>query len=187
MKGKLIVFSGPSGVGKGTIRKELKFTDYVFSVSSTTRSIREGEINGVHYNFISHEEFTKKIENDEMLEHAEFVGNYYGTEKAVVNKLLEAGKNVFLEIECQGAIQVIEKMDDVLSIFILPPSLEELEKRLVNRGTEAEEVVNQRLEKAREELELKSYYKYNVINDELSRVVSEIDEILFKELGINNE
>ncbi len=183
MKGKLIVFSGPSGVGKGTIRKELKFTDYVFSVSSTTRAIREGEVNGVHYNFISHDEFAKKISNGEMLEHAEFVGNCYGTEKAVVEKLLDEGKNVFLEIECQGAIQVIEKMDDVLSIFILPPSIEELESRLVNRGTEAREVVDKRLEKAREELALKTHYKYNVINDELERVVKEIDEILFSELA----
>ncbi len=182
MRGKLIVFSGPSGVGKGTIRKELKFTDYVFSVSSTTRKCREGEVDGVHYNFISRPQFETKITNGEMLEYAEFVGNYYGTEKSVVEALLAEGKNVFLEIECQGAIQVIEKMDDVLSIFILPPSLEELEDRLVNRGTETREVLDKRLAKAKEELDLKSHYKYNVINDDLNRVVAEIDEILNNEL-----
>lgn len=181
-KGKLIVFSGPSGVGKGTIRQELKFNDYVFSISSTTRKIREGEIDGVHYHYISREQFEKKIENGEMLEHAEFVGNYYGTELQTVNKLLDAGKNVFLEIECQGAIQVINKVEDVLSIFILPPSLEELENRLVNRGTEKRSIVDERLQKAKEELALKSYYKYNVINDDLDRVVKEIDTILFEEL-----
>ncbi len=182
-KGKLIVFSGPSGVGKGTIRKELKFTDYEFSVSSTTRSAREGEVDGVHYHFISKEEFEQKIANGEMLEHAEFVGNYYGTELKTVTDMLEAGKNVFLEIECQGAIQVIEKVEDVLSIFILPPSLEELESRLVGRGTEDMSVVEKRLAKAKEELSLKDHYKYNVINDELDRVVAEIDEILFKEIN----
>ncbi len=181
-KGKLIVFSGPSGVGKGTIRKELTFTDYEFSVSSTTRSIRDGEIDGVHYHFITREQFEQKIAKGEMLEHAEFVGNYYGTELATVNEMLEAGKNVFLEIECQGAIQVIDKVEDVISIFILPPSLEELEQRLVNRGTEEQAVVEKRLQKAKEELSLKDHYKYNVINDELDRVVKEIDEILFKEL-----
>ncbi len=182
-KGKLIVFSGPSGVGKGTIRKELKFTDYEFSVSSTTRKIREGEVDGVHYHYITREQFEEKIANGEMLEYAEFVGNYYGTELKTVTEMLEAGKNVFLEIECQGAIQVIDKVEDVLSIFILPPSLEELEKRLVNRGTEERSVVEKRLQKAKEELSLKDHYKYNVINDDLDRVVEEIDQILYKELN----
>ncbi len=183
MKGKLIVFSGPSGVGKGTIREKLKFDNYEFSVSSTTRERRTGELEGVHYHYITREEFEKMIAEGQMLEHAEFVGNYYGTQLKTVNKMLEAGKNVFLEIECQGAIQVIEKVEDVLSIFILPPSLEELEKRLVNRGTEAREIVDKRLQKAKEEIELKSYYKYNVINDDLARVVAELDEIFEKEIN----
>lgn len=182
MKGKLIVFSGPSGVGKGTIRNKLKFDDYVFSISSTTRKQREGEEDGVHYNFISREQFEEKIAHGDMLEHAEFVGNYYGTERKVVEDLLNEGKNVFLEIECQGAMQVLEKMDDVLSIFILPPSIEELESRLVNRGTEERSVVEKRLNKAREEMDLKSHYKYQVINDDLDRVVAEIDGIFTNEI-----
>ncbi len=183
MKGKLIVFSGPSGVGKGTIREKLEFNNYEFSVSSTTRKRREGEVEGIHYHYITREEFEAKIADGQMLEYAEFVGNYYGTQLKTVNEMLEAGKNVFLEIECQGAIQVIEKVEDVLSIFILPPSLEELESRLVNRGTEAREIVDKRLQKAKEEIELKSHYKYNVINDDLDRVVAELDEIFKKEIN----
>ena len=136
MRGKLIVFSGPSGVGKGSIREKLKFKDYEFSVSSTTRSPRDGETHGVEYFFISKDDFQKKIDNNEMLEHAEFVGNFYGTELATVERLLDEGKNVFLEIECNGALQVLSKVKDAISIFIIPPSIEELERRLRGRNTE---------------------------------------------------
>lgn len=179
--GKLIVFSGPSGVGKGTIRSKLKFSDYVFSISSTTRTRRENEKDGREYHFLTKDEFKSKIENDEMLEFAEFVGNYYGTDKNVVTKLLESGQNVFLEIECQGALQVLGKMKNVISIFILPPSIEELESRLRFRGTENEEVLQKRLNKARYEIELKDNYKYNVINDNLDDVVRKVDDILYDE------
>ncbi len=183
MTGKLIVFSGPSGVGKGTIRKHLAFTDYVFSVSSTTRQIRDGEVDGVDYHYISKSEFLKKVANNEMLEHAEFCDNFYGTDRAVVNKLLKEGKNVFLEIECEGALQVIKQMPEAISIFILPPSLEELERRLTSRNTESEDVIAMRLEKAKKEVDMKQHYKYNVINDELDHVVSELDAIFLKEIN----
>ncbi len=182
MQGKLIVFSGPSGVGKGTIRKHLKFDDYVFSVSSTTRSIRDGEVNGRDYHFISKEEFLNKVDNNEMLEHAEFCNNYYGTDREIVTKLLSEGKNVFLEIECVGALQVIEQMPDSLSIFILPPSIEELKKRLIGRNTEDIEIINMRINKALHEIKQKDHYKFNVINDSLDRVVEELDQIFLKEI-----
>jgi len=182
MRGKLIVFSGPSGVGKGSIREKLKFKDYEFSVSSTTRGPRNGEQNGVEYFFITQEEFKKKIDNDEMLEYAEFVGNFYGTEEATVEKLLSEGKNVFLEIECKGALQVLGKIKDTISIFIIPPSIEELERRLRHRNTENDEVIQKRLKKAEEELRYQGHYKYAVVNDEIDRVVDEIDAIFEKEI-----
>lgn len=181
-KGKLIVISGPSGVGKGTIRENMKFKNYEFSISSTTREKREGEIDGEHYHFITPEQFEKKIKNDEMLEYATFVGNYYGTDKTQVMEKLSKGINVLLEIECQGAMQVIEKMPEVISIFIVPPSIEELEHRLRTRGTETDEKIALRLKKATEELKLKDKYKYVVLNDNLEHATKVLDEILFKEI-----
>ena len=186
MRGKLIVFSGPSGVGKGSIREKLKFSDYEFSVSSTTRLSRNGEVDGREYNFISKEEFETKIKNGEMLEYAEFCDNYYGTEVSVVEALLDQGKNVMLEIECQGAMQVLAKMNDVISIFILPPSIEELKKRLVGRGTENMETIEKRLAKARDEILLKDHYQYNVVNDQIEDVVDKIDSIFEKEFNVQN-
>lgn len=178
-KGKLILISGPSGVGKGSVRELMTFKDYHYSVSSTTRPKREGEIDGEHYNFLTKEEFKEKIDKGEMLEYAEFVDNYYGTDKEVVEKKLNAGENVLLEIECQGAIQVLEKMDDVVSIFIVPPSLAELERRLRTRGTETDEKILKRLKKAEEELKLKDKYEYIIENDDLEKAANEIDDILF--------
>lgn len=182
MKGKLIVFSGPSGVGKGTIREKMQFDDYVFSISSTTRSKRAGEQDGVDYFFLSKEEFEEKVKNNEMLEYASFVGNMYGTDQNTVATLLNEGKNVLLEIECQGALQVIEKMPEVISIFVLPPSLEELERRLRVRNTEDEETMQKRLLKAKGEIELKKHYKYCIVNDCIDEVVQELDQIMSKEL-----
>ncbi len=182
-KGKLIVISGPSGVGKGTIREKIKFDDYVFSISSTTREKRNGEVEGVHYNYISKEEFLNKVENNQMLEHAEFVGNFYGTDKEEVLKKLEAGENVLLEIECQGALQVLEKMPNVISIFIVPPSLEELENRLRQRATEDDNKISKRLKKAKEEMKLESKYQYVIINENLEDAVKELDNILNKEIN----
>lgn len=168
-RGLLVVLSGPSGVGKGTVLKE--FIDnpelkLAYSVSMTTRKKRPNEIEGVSYNFVDRETFEEAVRNGEMLESAEFVGNYYGTPLAAVNKLRDEGKNVLLEIEVQGCTQVIEKCPDAVTIFLVPPSIEELEKRIRGRNTEPEEIVQQRLEKANRELDMIGQYKYVVCNDD---------------------
>ena len=168
-KGTLFVFSGPSGVGKGTLNAMLfaEFGDQIaFSVSATTRAPREGEIDGKHYFFISRQEFENRIANNEFLEYAQFAGNCYGTPKPYVLSLLEQGKNVLLEIEVQGAMQVMERMPECVSIFVLPPSFEELERRLRGRGTESEEKVRARLETARGEIAYAPRYQYRIVNGE---------------------
>lgn len=177
-KGKLIVLSGPSGVGKGSIRATAKFKDYVYSISSTTRAPRKGEVDGVDYNFLTREEFEEKIKNNEMLEYAEFVGNLYGTDRNVVESILNQGQNVLLEIECQGAMQVLEKIPDAESIFIMPPSLEVLSDRLHKRNTEDEHTISKRLTKAQEEFKYQDKYKHVIINDNLEQAAQELDEIL---------
>jgi len=169
-RGLLIVISGPSGVGKGTIIKE--FIDnpelnLAYSVSMTTREKRAGEVDGVNYEYVDRETFEKAIKNNELLEYAEFVGNYYGTPLKNVEKLRNEGKNVILEIEVQGCLQVAEKVKDALTIFIIPPSMTELEKRIRGRNTEPEEIVKERLDKARAELELVGNYKYVVCNEDV--------------------
>lgn len=168
-KGLLIVMSGPSGVGKGTIRQHFEQNESLnlaYSVSMTTRLPRENEVDGVHYFFTDRNHFEEAIEKGELLEWAEFVGNYYGTPKKYVEELRNQGKNVLLEIEVQGAIQVKEACPDALTIFIIPPSLEELESRIRGRNSEAEEVVQQRLAKASKEMKLVHHYKYIVCNDD---------------------
>ena len=168
-KGTLFVFSGPSGVGKGTLNAKLfaEFGDQIaFSVSATTRAPREGEIDGKHYFFISRQELENRIANNEFLEDAQFAGNCYGTPKPYVLSLLEQGKNVLLEIEVQGAMQVMERMPECVSIFVLPPSFEELERRLRGRGTESEEKVRARLETARGEIAYAPRYQYQIVNGE---------------------
>lgn len=168
-KGLLIVMSGPSGVGKGTVRQYLEKNEELklaYSVSMTTRSPRNNEVDGVDYFFTEKEKFEEAIEKGELLEWAEFVGNYYGTPKQYVEDLRNQGKNVLLEIEVQGAIQVKEVCPDAITIFIIPPSLEELESRIRGRKSEAEEVVQQRLAKARKEMKLVHHYKYIVCNDD---------------------
>lgn len=169
-KGLLIVVSGPSGVGKGTVLKrimddpELKLS---FSVSMTTREMRPGEQEGVNYYYVSKEEFLRAKENGELLESAEFVGNYYGTPLKEVERLRAEGRNVLLEIEVQGCRQVIEKVKDALTIFIVPPNMEELEKRIRGRATEPEEIVQERLAKAEREMQMVSQYRYVVCNDDI--------------------
>ena len=168
-KGTLFVFSGPSGVGKGTLNARLfaEFGDQIaFSVSATTRAPREGEIDGKHYFFISRQEFENRIANNDFLEYAQFAGNCYGTPKSYVLSLLEQGKNVLLEIEVQGAMQVMARMPECVSIFVLPPSFEELERRLRGRGTESEEKVRARLETARGEIAYAPRYQYQIVNGE---------------------
>ncbi|MFR7591141.1 MAG: guanylate kinase [Longibaculum sp.] len=180
-KGLLIILSGPSGVGKGTVRQELfkdESLNLAYSISMTTRKPRPTEKEGVDYFFVSEEEFVAKIENDELLEYAKFVGNYYGTPKFYVEKLLNEGKNVVLEIEVQGALQVMRKCPQALTIFLVPPSFEELERRIRGRRTEAEEVVKERLDKARKEIATKDEYKYVVENDDVLAAKEKIAEII---------
>ena len=166
-KGILIVFSGLSGVGKGTILSKLmpiKELNLAYSVSMTTRSPRQGEEEGKNYFFVSKERFKEAILNGELLEHARFVENDYGTPKAYVEKMLEEGKNVILEIEIRGAKQVIEKCPDALSIYIVPPSMEELERRIRERDTEDEGTIMKRIAKAKREMEDIDVYEHVVCN-----------------------
>ena len=184
-RGLLIIMSGPSGVGKGTIREELMKKDDLnlhYSVSMTTRGMRPGEANGREYYFVSREEFDQNIKNDNLLEWAEFVGNRYGTPRDKVEQMRNEGKNVMLEIEVNGTAQVLNKVHDegVISIFIAPPSLEELEKRLRGRGTESDEVIKSRVAKATQEFAFKDQYKYIVVNDDLSKAVDEVRQIILK-------
>ena len=168
-KGLLIIISGPSGVGKGTIRNFFMNDEALklaYSISMTTRSPRIGEVDGRDYIFTTKEQFEQAIENGELLEWAEFVGNYYGTPLSLVEDLRNQGKNVLLEIEVQGAMQVKEKCPDALSIFTIPPNMEELEKRIRGRRSEPEEIVQQRLAKAAGEMKMVKDYKYVVCNDD---------------------
>jgi guanylate kinase len=183
-KGLLIVLSGPSGVGKGTVRKEVfsqPDTAFEYSISMTTRAPREGEVDGVDYFFKSREEFEHLIKEEKLLEYAEFVGNYYGTPVDYVRQTLDSGKDVFLEIEVQGARQVRKKFPDGLFIFLVPPSLSELKNRIVTRGTETEDVINNRMNAAREELEMMHLYDYVVENDQVDRAVDRIKAIVIAE------
>ena len=186
-QGTLILYTGSSGVGKGTILAELMKRDdnLRLSVSNTTRAPREGEVDGVQYNFVSVEEFERQIAQDGYLEYAKYCDNYYGTPKKQVFELLDEGYDVFLEIEVQGGVQILEKYPDILSIFILPPSMEVLEHRLNKRGTEDAETIKKRLEQAEEEIKYKDRYKNNVVNAELEKAVDEIMDILKRERSEN--
>ena len=180
-RGLLIVFSGPSGVGKGTVRQEIFSTPdhkFEYSVSMTTRAQRPGEVDGKDYFFRSREEFEELIRNGQMLEYAEYVGNYYGTPLTYVNETLDKGIDVFLEIEVQGALQVKKKVPDGVFIFLTPPDLDELKDRLVGRGTDSEEVIRQRIERAKEEIALMREYDYAVVNDEVPLAAERVKRII---------
>lgn len=181
-KGLLIVISGPSGVGKGTVVKEVMKDEELhlsYSTSMTTRDPRAGEVDGKDYFFVSKEEFLKVKEEGGLLESNEFVGNYYGTPKAYVEKLRNEGKNVLLEIDVEGCKQVVAQEPDTLTLFIVPPSMKELERRIRGRGTEPEEIVQQRLAKAQKELEKSYQYKYCVCNDDV-QLAADIISIIIK-------
>lgn len=183
-KGLLIVLSGPSGVGKGTVRKEL-FSDprttYEYSISMTTRLPREGEIDGIDYFFKSRQDFETLISQDKLLEYAEYVGNYYGTPVDYVRETINDGRDVFLEIEVQGAKQIRDKFPEGLFIFLAPPSLSELQNRLVHRGTETDDIIADRVETARKELEMMNLYDYVVENDHVTLACERIHAIVLAE------
>ena len=182
-KGKLIVISGPSGAGKSTVVfKALEGrSDVCFSVSATTRKPRPNEVDGREYFFVEPDKFKEMVANDEFLEHAEYVANSYGTPRAYVEKKLNEGLNVLLDIEVQGALQVHEKMPEAVMIFFIPPSMEELERRLRSRGTDSDRKIEARLIRAREELEAATFYDYLIINDDIDVAANEFSSILTAE------
>jgi guanylate kinase len=180
-KGILAVVSGFSGVGKGTLMRALlaKYPEqYALSISATTRSPREGEVHGREYFFYTREDFEQLIASDALIEHACYVGNYYGTPKQYVMEQLETGRDVILEIEIQGALKVKEKFPDTLLLFVTPPSAQELERRLRGRGTESEEVIQSRLRRAREESEYMDRYDYLLLNADLGTCVEEMHRLI---------
>lgn len=186
-KGLLVILSGPSGVGKETVRTRLmkiKRFELLYSISMTTRSPRNQEVDGVNYYFVSQEEFKKNIDNDNFLEYAKFVGNYYGTPKDKVEELRNSGHNVLLEIEINGAKQVMSKVHDnaVISFFLMPPNLNVLEERIRKRKTESEEIIAERLNKAKEEMTMTEEYDYIILNDKVNRAAKEIADLIKRKL-----
>ena len=179
-KGIIIVVSGFSGAGKGTLMKELtsKYDNYALSVSATTRNPRPGEVNGREYFFVTNEEFEKLINENGLIEHAGYVDHYYGTPRKFVEDKLSQGIDVILEIEIQGALQIKEQYPDAVLLFVMPPSVAELEKRLRGRGTETEEVILQRLKRAKEESVGIEKYDYLVINDDLEKCTERLHSII---------
>ena len=180
-KGLLIILSGPSGVGKGTVRRyimdnfNLRLT---YSISMTTRKPRDKEVDGVDYYFVSKEEFEQRIKDGKFLEYASFIGNYYGTPLDKIEEKISQGKEVVLEIEVNGALQVKEKVKDAIMIFLVPPSKEDLFKRLRSRGTESEEIIEQRVKKASDEFKMAYYYDYIVVNDDVDNAADRIMAII---------
>ena len=182
-KGLLVILSGPSGVGKGTVRNQIMKehrVDLVYSISMTTREIREKETNGVEYYFVSDEEFQRNIDNDNFLEWANFVGHKYGTPKDKVEELRSQGKNVLLEIEINGANQVFERVHDdrVISFFLMPPDFKALENRIRKRKSESEDIIQARLEKGRKEMTMTEKYDYVIKNDKVTRAAREIEDLI---------
>ena len=189
-RGKLIIFCGPSGSGKGTVEKHFindpKF-NFHFSVSATTRKKRENEIDGKNYHFLSKEKFKQWINENKFLEWAKYIDNYYGTPIGPVNDMLEKGKNVFLEIEIVGVREAIKKIPEAVTIFLSPPSINDLRERLLSRGTETNEEIEKRINRAKEEIVFandKSVFKYNVINNNVDSAVKEIKDIINKEINV---
>ena len=184
MNKKLFVLSGSSGVGKGTVLKGFleKNPDFMLSISCTTRKPRPGEIDGVNYFFISKEEFETCIKENKFLEWAEFAGNFYGTKKKYINQCLEEGKNVILEIDTQGALQVKKQMPEAVLIFVCPPSYEALENRLRGRHTEDEATIQKRLEQVKKEIERSKKFDYQIVNDRLEDAISRLEDVVNGEI-----
>lgn len=182
-RGKTFIVSGPSGVGKSTVLKSLleRRRDVYFSVSATTREIRPGEENGVHYHFLEVDTFRQWIAREEFLEYAEYVGNFYGTPKRYVDEAMDRGEDVILDIEIQGAIQVKSKRPETVSVFIAPPSWTELERRLTERGTDSPDKIQKRLLRAKVEFQTAHTYDYFVINDNVDNAVRELEAIMTAE------
>jgi len=182
-KGILFILSGPSGVGKGTVRKRLfeRSKDLKYSISMTTREKRPGEVDGIDYYFKTKKEFKELIKQNKLLEYAEYVNNYYGTPKEYVENTLASGHDVFLEIEVKGAMQVQKNFPEGVFIFLFPPSLEELKNRILNRGTESKQLMINRLNKAKKEIEMMNAYDYVVVNDDVDTAVEKIQSIIQSE------
>ena len=182
-RGLLIIISGPSGAGKGTICKSFmeRNENVALSVSATTRSPRTGEVEGVNYYFMSKEKFKEKITSNDFLEHAEVYDNYYGTPKSNVEEILESGKDVILEIDIQGALKVKENTEEGVFIFVLPPSMEELKQRIINRGSETQESLMKRFKSAYKEINYISKYNYAVVNDKVENAVQKLEAIISAE------
>lgn len=183
-KGKLFVISGPSGVGKGTLVKMLlaKHSEITLSISATTRKPRPGEVRGIDYIFMDKENFLEMVKMGYFLEWAEFAGNYYGTDRTIVEKALEQGQNILLEIDVKGALQVKSKKPEAVLIFIEPPSMEELQARLFKRKTESEAEIQRRLAIVKSEIELKNKFNYRIINDNLNNAFLELENVIKTEL-----
>ena len=189
-KGTLFVVSGPSGVGKGTLLSRLleEYPEHAaFSVSATTRPARPGEVDGKNYFFLTREGFEQRSAQDDFLEHAEYAGNLYGTPRSFVEGLLAQGRDVILEIETQGAQSVMKRMPDCVSVFILPPSPQELEARLRGRGTEQEDVIHRRLEQAKREMDLAPLYRYQIVNEKLDTAYEALRAIYLANAGFMRE
>ena len=187
-KGMMVILSAPSGCGKDTVFREIKKVrdDVCESISATTRAPREGEQNGVNYYFHSKEEFERMIENDEFLEYVSYAGKYYGTPAEPAKEMIDSGKICFLIIERVGAQKVMKRCPDAVSIFLMPPDMETLKERLIKRNTESDEAIKSRMKIAEEEVKCASQFDYTVVNNELSKAVDEINEILNNELKKRN-
>ena len=179
-KGVVFIISGPSGSGKDTLMVELfkKRPEIKFSISSITRGMREGEVEGVKYNFISKEQFEQMIKEDKLLEYNSYVGNYYGTPKKPVMDEIEKGNDILIEVDVNGAAQIKEKMPEAVSMFIMPPSFEELERRLSGRGTESEELIRKRMQSSLSEIKRASEYDYIIVNDDIATAVDDIISVM---------